>query len=111
MEEVKNLTQDEVLEMIKDFPVQPTRNKVIITVNVDEYEPDEINLTGDSFAEVQYVIAVGDYCKDIEAGQKVLLDLRKMMTQGNQIEIDPLEVNGRMYAFINDGMIKAIDNR
>ena len=113
MEEVKNITQEEVLEVIKNFPIEPTRNKVIITVNVDEVDPNNIDLSGNSFAQEQYVIAVGDYCKGLKTGQKVLLDIRKMEVpnSGGQIEIDPIEVDGRIYAFINDGIIKAKDNR
>ena len=113
MEEVRNITQEEVLEIIKDFPIQPTRNRVIITVNVDEEEDDEINLSGNSFCETQYVIASGNFNSDILPGQKVILDIKKMMppNANGQIEIDPIEVNGRMYAFINDNVIKAFDNR
>src|SRR5690554_3302894 len=104
MEEVKNITQDEVLEIIKDFPIEPTRNKVIITVNVDEVDPNNIDLSGNSFAEQQYVIATGAFSKEFKPGQKVLLDIRKMEVpnSGGQIEIDPIEVDGRIYAFIND---------
>jgi hypothetical protein len=112
MEEVTNLSQDDVLEVIKDFPLDPTRSRMIITVNTDEPE-DGIDMTGNSFAEVQYVVAVGNFNQDIKAGQKVILDLKRMLAKDNsgQIEIDPIEVNGRMYAFINDGDIKCKDNR
>lgn len=112
MEEVTNITQEEVLELIKDFPVQPTRSKLIITVNIDELE-DGIDMTGNSFNEVQYIMAVGSFNTEFKAGEKVILDLRKMMPSNSngQIELDPIEVNGRMYAFINDNVVKAHDNR
>lgn len=111
MQEVKNITQDEVLEMIKDFPVQPRRSRVVITVNVDE--GDDIDLTGaGGFAENQYVLAVGSHVTDIVPGQKVLIDVRKMLVPNtDQIEIDPINVGDKIFAFVNEGVIKAVDNR
>jgi|SRR5690606_25005516 len=113
MEEVKNLTQDDVLEIIKDFPLKPKRNRLIITVNSEKVEEDEVDLGTNTFCESQYVIAVGDFIQNIEAGQKVLLDLKAMMSKEvmGQIEIDPIEVDGKMFAFIYDSVIKADDNR
>lgn len=112
MEEVTNLSQEEVLDIVKDFPLIPTRSKLIITVNIDE-DDEDIDMVGNSFSEIQYVIAAGSFNQDIRPGQKVILDVTKMMpaSAGGQIEIDPIEVNGRMYAFINENVIKAIDNR
>lgn len=111
-EEIKNITQEEVLEVIKNFPIEPRERRVIISVNVDTYEDEnDINLSDTSFSEIQYIIAVGDYVKDLDPGQKVILDVRKMMDREGKIEIDPIEVNGRMYATIYDGSIKHKDNR
>lgn len=120
MEEVNNLSQDDVLELIGNFPLQPLRNKVIITVNVDEPD-DDLVLSSSSFSEVQYVIAVGDFVKGFEPGQKVLLDTEKMMeyTQSDtdqherigRIKIRPIEVNGRIFAIVNDGVIECKDGR
>lgn len=120
-EQVTNLTQDEVLEVISNFPVTPLRNRVIITVNADEPDEDEIETTNVSFSESQFVISKGAHCKEFEVGQKILLDLEKMTVSRNaqtdvletvsQVKIDPIEVNGRMYAFISDTVIKGLDNR
>lgn len=110
MEEVKNITREEVLDEIKNFPIEPTRSKLIITVNVEE--SDDIDLSGVSFSESQYVMASGSFAQGIKPGDKVLIDVRKMMGKNiDQIEIDPVEVNGRMYTFISDAYIKAIDKR
>ena len=38
MEELDNLTQDDVLELITDFPITPLRDVVIITTNVEEWD-------------------------------------------------------------------------
>ena len=120
-EQVMNLTQEEVLELSKNFPVLPLRNRVIITVNVDEPEEDEIETTNVSFSESQFILSKGSHCSEFEVGQKVLLDLEKMTVNRNaqtnvletvsQVKIDPIEVNGRMYAFISDTVIKGLDNR
>lgn len=110
MEEVTNITHEEVMEAIKDFPIEPTRSKIIITVNVEEN--DDIDLVGVSFSEEQYVMAVGSFTQGIKPGDKVLIDIRKLMVKGtDQIEVDPIEVNGRIYTFISDAYIKAIDRR
>lgn len=117
MEEVKNLTQDDVLELIKDFPIEPMRNRVIITTNVEELEDDEINLSEASFAPEQFVLAVGSYSKDLlKPGQKVSLDLEamsiKVPADNNAYEpvtrilLKPVEVNGRMFGVITDDKIE-----
>ena len=120
MDEVSNLTKEEVLKVIKKFPIQPLKNRLIITVNVDEPDGDLI-LSNNSFSEKQYVMAIGSFIKDYVPGDAVLLDLEKMMEYTSsdtnsyekisRIKIDPIEVNGRMYAIINDSVVKAIDNR
>ena len=120
MEEINNLTQDEVLELIKDFPVEPLRNKLIITVNVENANSD-LMLGNTSFFETQYVVAVGQFVNVIKPGQRVLLDLEKMMEyvtsdtdsyeKIGRLKIRPIEVNGKMFALINDSNVDAIDNR
>jgi hypothetical protein len=37
----ENLTQDDVIELVTDFPLQPLRNKVIITMNTSEEITDD----------------------------------------------------------------------
>lgn len=120
MEEVTNLTHEEVIQIAKAFPVTPRRNKLIITVNVDEYDGDLV-LSNNSFSETQYVVSVGSHINDIEPGDAVLLDLEKMMVtepsennqyeQRTRIKLKPVQVGDRTYALINDGVVDAIDNR
>ena len=117
MEEVKNLTQDDVLELIQDFPIEPMRNRVIITTNTIELEEDEVNLGGAAFHEEQYIMAVGSYTKDfLSPGQKVSLDLEAMTVRIpndndayqpiQRIQLKPVEVDGRMYGVITDDKIE-----
>jgi hypothetical protein len=116
MEEVKNLTQDEVLEIVKTFPIEPLRNKVIITTNVEEQEEDAIDLEGAAFSQEQFVLAVGSYSKDIlKAGDKVSLDLEAMTVRipndNNayepmyKIQLKPIEIDGITYGEITDDKI------
>jgi hypothetical protein len=116
MEEVKNLTQDEVLEIVKTFPIEPLRNKVIITTNVEEQEEDAIDLEGAAFSQEQFVLAVGSYSKDIlKAGDKVSLDLEAMTVRipndNNayepmyKIQLKPIEIDGVTYGEITDDKI------
>lgn len=120
MEEI--LTQDDVLDLIggEGFPLEPMFNKVIITLNREEN--DGLVLSDKSLDEVQFIVAKGSTVRDLEAGQKVILDLEKMMVnvrtsnedsyeQIKQIKIDPVFVNDRMYAIVEDRFIKCKDNR
>ena len=119
----ENFTQDTVLDIITDFPIDPLRNKVVITLNKEEIE-GTLDLSNGTMSEVQYVVAgeVNYRDKVVKPGQKVLLDIRGMMKvvrrevnnqyqEVEQIELDPLEVNGQVFAIIDDRFIKAVDNR
>lgn len=121
LEHVENLTQDDVLDKIIEFPLQPLKNKCIVTVNTFEVDGNSV-LAENSLDEVQYVMAVGPYVKDtnLKAGAKVLLDLQAMTKQirdpesgevFEQIPIRPVEVDGRVYMMISDSYIDAIDKR
>lgn len=110
MEEVKNFTQDDVLEVIKDFPHKPLRNRLIITVNTEKVEEDKVKIKTESLCESQFVVAAGKFVdEDLKPGQKVLLDLQKMTKPNGSIELDPLQVGDKMYAFIYDSYLKSID--
>ena len=119
----ENFTQDTVLDIITDFPIDPLRNKVVITLNKELIE-GTLDLSNGTMSEVQYVVAgeVNYRDKVVKPGQKVLLDIRGMMKvvrrevnnqyqEVEQIELDPLEVDGQVFAIIDDRFIKAVYNR
>ena len=119
----ENFTQDTVLDIITDFPIDPLRNKVVITLNKELIE-GTLDLSNGTMSEVQYVIAgeVNYRDKVVKPGQKVLLDIRGMMKvvrrevnnqyqEVEQIELDPVKINGQIFAIIDDRFIKAVDNR
>lgn len=120
-EEVKNLTKEEILEVIKDFPIKPLGRKLIVTINTVVVDDDELEESTNAIAETQYVIAVGSYITELNPGDKVLLDLEKMSSPRSaahnafetnmRIKIDPIQIGDRVYAFVNEGVIKALDNR
>lgn len=119
MEEVSNITGEEVKELVKDFPVQPLRGKVIITVNAEEYD-SEVLLQESSFSETQYVLASSPNT-GVVPGTRVLLDLDKITVKSRSatdadeiistIKLKPITVNGQVFALINDNVIDAIDGR
>ena len=76
----ENFTQDTVLDIITDFPIDPLRNKVVITLNKEEIDGDLV-LSDNVMSEVQYVIAGEVIYRDkvVKPGQKVLLDIKGMM--------------------------------
>lgn len=117
MEEQVNLTQDDVLDLIggEGFPEQPLFNKVIVTLNKEEVDGGLV-LSDNTLSEIQYVVAAGN-TSQVQAGQKVRLDLERMtvkvrVEENNsyetveQIKIDPIIVNDTMYAIIEDRFIK-----
>jgi hypothetical protein len=120
MEEVSNLTQEDVNEIIQGFNLQPRMRDVIITVNTVQDEEDGIILSDNSFSDVQYVIATGSHVLDLKPGQKVILNLESMMSKSfhsentyenqTQIKIFPVVYRDRMFALVSDNVIKIIDN-
>jgi len=115
MEEIAaNLTREEVLELSKECTLEPMRNRLIITVNTADV--DELDLDGAGLDEFQYVLARGAHVyENIKVGSRVQLDLDKMSTQVGpeefQININPVKVGDRVYAYVYDSNIKAIDNQ
>lgn len=121
MGELKNLDQDDVLDIFPTFPLKPRFNGVYITTNNLE-EDGNIVLSDNILSDVQYVIAVGPIVTDIQPGQKVILDMEKMMkTVGHEgvnayellkeVNLDLVDINGVRFALVNDRVIKTIDNR
>lgn len=119
----ENLTKNEVEKIIKDFPVQPLRNRVVITVN-KEIKLGGLDLEDNILSETQYIIAGEIIFRDMKVspGEKVLIDLKRLSKPVrveidntyqtiDKIEIDPIEVEGMVYAIIDDTYVKAIDNR
>lgn len=122
-ERLENMTQDDVLDVIRTFPFEPLFGKVFITVNKLE-EDGEIILSDNILSDVQYVVAGEVQWKDTKVvpGQKVIIDIDRMTVNVKsedtnayevitQVKIDPFEVDGVMYALIDERFIKAKDNR
>ena len=120
MEKIDNLTLDDVLELIMDFPLEPRHRDVIITVN--SYEPDgNLVLSDNMFSETQFVLSVGSHVHDLVPGQKVMLDVERMLkmvpVEGNSHEVQPqlqlrtVEVNDKVFAIVPDSYITCIDKR
>lgn len=122
MEQVVNLTQEDVNEIAQNFELQPRHRDVIITVNTwEELDEEGITLSDNSFSDTQFVVAVGENIRDLEPGQKVLLNIEALMVNTPslenvyesqaQIKIFPVNYKGRMYALVSDNVIKIKDNR
>jgi co-chaperonin GroES (HSP10) len=118
----ENMTQDDVLEVILDFPLEPIRNKILITINTEQDESDDgVVIKSNHMSETQYVIASGPGAKDLVPGQKILLDLNKLTQYTTvddnthekigTIQLRTVPVNGKMYALINDVVVDCKDAR
>lgn len=118
-----NMSHDDVLDVIIDFPVKPLWGQVVITINTDEAD-GVLVLSDNSFSEKQYVVSGSIEYGDIKVvpGTPVLIDIKKLMKtvktevdnvygEYKAVEIDPLEVDGVMYAVVDSRVIKAIDLR
>lgn len=121
MEDIKNLTQDDVLELIRDFPIVPRHRRSVITLNVRERGDNELDLEGQNgLSDTQFIVSTSD-SSGLKAGQKVMLDLTKLMKidesrssvyeSVGQIQITPIEIEGKVFAMVEDNVIVAEDNR
>ena len=117
MIEQSNFTQEEVLEIAKDFNIEPMFNKVIITLNKLE-EDGNLVLSENMLSEEQYIVSKGDTVRGLEIGQKVIIDIERMMItvksesvnayeDVKQIKIEPILYNNTMFAIIEDRLLKA----
>jgi len=108
-------------EKSSKFPIEPLFNKVIITLNNLE-EDGELVLSNNVLSDIQYIIAKGPAVNQVNIGDKVIIDIEKLMVPvkiestdaysvQKQVKIDPIEVNGIVYAIVEDRVIKAIDRR
>jgi hypothetical protein len=119
---MSNIKKEEVLELVKNFPLEPLFNKVIITLNTVKFD-DGVELSHTVLSDTQYIVSKGGSVPAaIKLGDKVIIDIEKLMVTVNnnnanveetsrQVKIDPVEVDGVQYAIIEDRVIKAIDNR
>lgn len=111
----ENLTAYDALEISKEWLEQPMFNKVVITLNT-ENGLDSLDLSDNAMSQFQYIIAKGPNCHNIEVGDKVRLDLDKMLKKSinpnnthediTTIQLDPIEFDGKIYAIIEDRLIK-----
>lgn len=112
----KIFSKEEVLELIKEFPEQPLFNKIIVTLNVESNEGLQLSET--SLSDVQFVVAKGPNTSVIELGDKVRVDLDKLLVRVpveqnshefiTQIKVDPIFYNDAMFALVDDRLIKTI---
>jgi len=119
MEEQGNLTQDDILDLIsgEGFKYEPVFNKIIITLNKEEVDGGLV-LSDNIMSDEQYVVAVGETVRAFKPGQKVLIDMEKLMVSvpnevnnvyetSKQLKLDFLEVDGMLYAIMEDRYVKA----
>lgn len=108
----KNVSKEELSELVSNFPTILRRALVAITVNTIESEDGEL-LSAPSLDENQYVIAVGDLVKDIKVGDKVILNLsaltkvRRVMGDSDQT-ISEIDLKTQL---VNDTVVGIIDER
>ena len=111
----ENVTAYDALEISKEWLEQPMFNKVVITLNT-ENTLDSLDLSDNAMSQFQYIIAKGTHCRDIEVGDKVRLDLDKMLKKSinpnnshediTSIQLDPISFDGKIFAIIEDRLIK-----
>jgi hypothetical protein len=111
----ENVTAYDALEISKEWLEQPMFNKVVITLNT-EVASGSLDLSDVAMDQFQYIIAKGTHCRDIEVGDKVRLDLDKMVEKQlnpnnshenfTSVKLDPIEFDGKIFAIIEDRLIK-----
>lgn len=116
MENNKNFNYDEVLRLASVNEWEPMFNEMFITLNT-EIEDGESILSSNVMSEEQYVIAVGSMVRELEVGQKVLLDMEKMMIteidpnnpyeKVSRVKLKPIEISGHTFGIIDERSVKA----
>ena len=111
----ENLTAYDALEISKEWLEQPMFNKVIITLNT-ENTLDSLDLSDNAMSQFQYIIAKGVNVISVDVGDKVRLSLDKMTSKKvnpnnshediTTIELDPIEFDSKIFAIIEDRLIK-----
>lgn len=111
----ENVTAYDALEISKEWLEQPMFNKVVITLNT-ENTLDSLDLSDNAMSQFQYIIAKGANVISVNVGDKVRLSLDKMTSKKinpnnshediTTIELDPIEFDGKIFAIIEDRLIK-----
>jgi hypothetical protein len=111
----ENVTAYDALEISKEWLEQPMFNKVVITLNT-ENTLNSLDLSDNAMSQFQYIVAKGSHCHNVEVGDKVRLDLEKMLNKQinpnnthedfSTIKLDPIEFDGKIFAIIEDRLIK-----
>jgi len=112
----ENVTAYDALEISKEWLEQPMFNKVVITLNTENSLLDGLDLSDNAMSQFQYIIAKGKNVVNVEVGDKVRLSLDKMTSKKinpnnshediTTIELDPIEFDGKIFAIIEDRLIK-----
>ena len=111
----ENVTAYDALEISKEWLEQPMFNKVVITLNT-ENSLDSLDLSDNAMSQFQYIIAKGKNVINVEVGDKVRLSLDRMTSKKinpnnshediTTIQLDPIEFDGKIFAIIEDRLIK-----
>lgn len=118
MEEVRNLTQEEVKAISQEFTWKPLFNGIVITLNTEEVDGNLV-LSDNTMSEEQYVVATGYNTQHINEGDKVLVDVEKMMVRERnphnseevitRIKVKPIIFEDRVFGLIEDRHLSAIE--
>lgn len=120
MEEVKNLTQEEVKAISAEFTWKPMFNGVVITLNT-EVEDGSLVLSDNIMSEEQFVVAAGYNTQHLEEGDKITIDLEKMMVRERnphntdeiitRIKVKPVYFKDYTFGLIEDRTINLIEKK
>lgn len=110
----KNYSAEEVAKIVGEFPIELFGNRVVVTVNTEE--SDKLQINNNTIAVDQYVIAAGSMARNLQAGDKVELDLKKLMSRQpvghdqyqieSVLDIEPYVYGEHTFALITDHSIK-----
>lgn len=114
MDDIKQFSQEEVMDLITRFNIAVPFNKLVVTLNVYEDE-DGLISSEDGLDTEQYVIAAGprSYLKE---GTKVALDMEKLLVKSTlpedqyqqtmSLQIKTLEFEGYKFGLIDDSKVE-----
>ncbi len=112
------MTHEKIQALAKAMPTKLRRGLIAITLNTETVEDDSLLDSRPGLSEDQYVLAVGDMVKDIQVGDKVVLNLsaltkvRRVIGDSDQtiseIDIKTREVEGTLVGIVDERVVEQI---
>lgn len=116
--EILNLNEGELFGLISRFNLKPLGRNIIVTLNNHLNNDEDLLETDLMLNEEQFIVAIGNHVVDLLPGDKVALDLEKLLTivpdpndsysKITKIKVNPVKYENYTFGLIDSSTIKYI---